>query len=123
MEGPLRSVFGYGCLAMLLLYTTLEINTLLEAFVPGLRGGGISVYWGLFALSLVSVGLVKRVRPLRMVGLAMFTLVAGKVFLSDLAQLDPVYRIIAFILLGIVLIAGAFAYLKFEDRFNTGDTE
>ncbi len=123
MVGPLRNVFGYGALAMLLLYTTLEINTLLEAFIPGLRGGGISVYWGLFALSLVSAGLMKRVRPLRMMGLAMFTLVAGKVFVSDLSQLDPVYRIVAFILLGIVLIAGAFAYLKFEDRFQTGASE
>lgn len=122
-EKTLRNLFGYGALAMWLLYSSLELTTLLDTFVPGFRGGGLSVYWGLFALTIVSTGLLKRVRPLRMVGLAMFSLVAAKVFFSDLSQLDPVYRIVAFIVLGIVLIAGAFAYVKCEDLFKTGESE
>ena len=40
------------------------------------------------------------------------------VILSDLQNLDPLYRIIAFILLGIVLLAGAFVYIKFESRLS-----
>jgi uncharacterized membrane protein len=115
----LRNFFGYGALALLLLYTTLEVNSVLSAFVPGLRAGGISVFWGLFALGLVTGGLFKRLRSLRILGLALFSLVALKVFLSDLVLLDPVYKIVAFILLGVVLIAGAYAYLRFEDRFQT----
>jgi uncharacterized membrane protein len=95
----------------------LEVNSLLAVFVPGLRSGGLSVFWGLFALSLVSAGLFKRFRPLRLIGLAMFMWVAIKVFFHDLASLDPIYKIVAFILLGIVILAGAYAYLRFQDRF------
>jgi hypothetical protein len=113
----LRQFFGYLALFSLWLYSTLEVNSLLAVFVPGLRSGGLSVFWGLFALSLVSAGLFKRFRPLRLIGLAMFMWVAIKVFFHDLASLDPIYKIVAFILLGIVILAGAYAYLRFQDRF------
>ena len=114
-----RQLFGYGALALLLVYTTLEVNSFFAHFVPGLRAGALSVYWAIFALALVTGGLVKRVRPLRLAGLTLFSLVALKVFLSDLAQLDPIYKIVAFTLLGAVLLAGAFVYLRFQDRFLT----
>ncbi len=114
-----RQVFGYVAIALLLVYTTLEVNSFFAHFVPGLRAGALSVYWALYALALVTGGLVKRVRPLRLTGLALFTLVALKVFLADLAQLDPIYKIVAFTLLGAVLLAGAFVYLRFQDRFLT----
>jgi uncharacterized membrane protein len=115
-----RQMFGYGSLALLLVYTTLEVNSFFAHFVPGLRAGALSVYWATFALALITGGLVKRVRPLRLAGLALFSLVALKVFLADLAQLDPIYKIVAFTLLGAVLLAGAFVYLRFQDRFLTG---
>lgn len=116
-------LFGYSALALLLLYTTFEVNTCLEHFLPGMRSGGISVFWGLFALGLVTGGLVYRVRPLRLAGLAFFSFVVLKIFFSDLAQLDPLYKIIAFTLLGIVLLTGAFVYLRFEDRFRETQAE
>ena len=115
--------FGYSSLLLLLAYTTLELNTFLHHYLPGMRAGGISVFWGLFALGLVTGGLIYRVKPLRYCGLAFFSIVVMKVFFSDLAQLDPLYKIIAFTLLGIVLLAGAFVYLRFEDRFRDSDTE
>lgn len=113
-----RNLFGYASLALLWIYTTLEIHSLLAAFVPGLRSGGLSVFWGAFALCLVSVGLVKRFRPLRFLGLGLFSFVAVKVFFIDLASLDPLYKIVAFILLGMVLLGAAFVYLRFQDRFS-----
>ena len=45
-------------------------------------------------------------------------MVVSKVFLVDLATLDSFYRIIAFIVLGIVVLAGSFVYLKFRDSFT-----
>ncbi len=113
----LRNFFGYAALANLWLFSTFEVNSLLGSYVPGLRSGGLSVFWGLFALGLVSAGLFKRHRPLRFLGLAQFTWVAFKVFFHDLASLDPIYKIVAFILLGVVLLAGAYVYLRFQDRF------
>lgn len=122
-DRKIGSFFGYSSLVLLLLYTTFEVNSFLEHFLKGMRAGGISVFWGLFALGLVTGGLVYRVRPLRLAGLAFFSLVVLKIFFSDLAQLDPFYKIIAFTLLGVVLLAGASVYLRFEDRFRETETE
>ena len=115
----MRNIFGYGSIILLLVYTSMELNSIMHHFVPGLRAGGISVFWALYALGLITGGLVKRIRPIRFSGLALFTLVAFKVFFSDLSKLDPLYKIVAFTLLGIVLLAGAFVYLRFQDRFNS----
>ncbi len=122
-ERKAASFFGYSSLVLLLIYTTFEVNTFLHHYLPGMRAGGISVFWGLFALGLVTGGLRYRVKPLRFTGLAFFSIVVIKIFFSDLAQLDPLYKIIAFTLLGMVLLAGAFVYLRFEDRFRETETE
>ncbi|WFB37252.1 DUF2339 domain-containing protein [Kiritimatiellota bacterium B12222] len=113
-------LFGYAALGYFWMYSTFEVNSILGRYVPGLASGGLSVFWGLFALCLVSVGLLKRYRPLRIMGLVMFVWVALKVFFHDLASLDPLYKIVAFILLGVVLLLGAYVYMRFQDRFNLG---
>lgn len=119
----LGRLFGYGAIVLLFAYATLELNSFFACFVPGLRAGGLSVFWGLFALGLVLAGILRSLKGLRFAGLALFCLVALKVFLSDFAHLEPVYRIVAFILLGVVLLAGAFVYLKFQDRFELSGDE
>ena len=110
--------FGYGSIVLFFVYTSFEMNSFFAHFVPLLRPGAISVYWGLFGLGLITAGLLRTMRPLRLAGLALFAVVAVKVFFWDLAHLSPIYRIVAFILLGIVLLAGAFVYLRFQDRFT-----
>lgn len=116
---PLGLVAGYASLALLFLYLTLELNTLLSHFLPDSRAGGITLLWAAYALVLLIVGLQRTVRSLRFIGLAIFVVVVAKVFLSDLANLDPFYRIIAFIVLGLILLGAAFIYLKFRQRFQT----
>jgi uncharacterized membrane protein len=119
----MRNFFGYSSIILLLVYTSLELNSIMFHFVPGLRAGGISVFWALYALGLITGGLIKRTRPIRFSGLALFSFVAIKVFFSDLSKLDPLYKIVAFTLLGIVILAGAFVYLRFQDRFDSKNTD
>ena len=45
-------VFGATALALLFVFTTLETNTFLWHYVPGLRAGGVSILWSIFALAL-----------------------------------------------------------------------
>jgi len=115
----LRLTFGWGSVVMLFIFTTLELNTFLYHFVPGLRSGGISILWTLFALSLILSGIRKNLRVLRLVGLSLFLIVAGKIFVVDLARLDQLYRIVAFILLGVLVLCGSFLYLKYRGNFST----
>jgi uncharacterized membrane protein len=104
-------------LGLAFVFLTLELNTFLSQFVPALRSGGISILWSLFALGLIIAGIHRSAGALRFTGLGLFTVVGFKVFLSDLASLDQFYRIIAFILLGVLTLTGAFLYLKYRQTF------
>jgi uncharacterized membrane protein len=113
-----RRFLGFASLTMLFNYLTLEVNTFLHEYVPGMQSGGVSILWSLFALVLIFRGIARNVATVRYLGLALFAIVAWKVFFVDLAQLDQFYRIVAFILLGILTLVGSFAYLKYRDNFT-----
>ena len=116
-------VMGVSALCTMFLYTTLELNTFLYHFVEPFRSGGISILWSIFAWSMLWAGIHRRIRPLRYAGLCLFTVVAAKMFFVDLARLDQLYRIIAFIVLGIVVTSGSFLYLRSRSSFATDSPE
>jgi uncharacterized membrane protein len=116
-------IFGYTGLASIFLYSSLEIWTGLSRFLPEFRMGGISIFWSLFAIALLLAGILKGRAALRGVGLVLLAGTILKVFFVDLAGLDQLYRIIAFIVLGIVVLVGSFLYFKFSSRFETASAE
>jgi len=116
----IRMGMGLAAIGMLFVYTTLEVNTLLANFVPGLRAGGVSILWTVFALSLLVSGISKDEKLLRYLGLTLFAIASWKVFFVDLASLDQFYRIFAFIILGIMVTCGSFLYLRSRGSFVTG---
>jgi uncharacterized membrane protein len=103
--------------ALLFCFLSLELNSLLYQFVPGLRSGGVSILWSVFALSSVFAGIKRQVSALRLVGLLLFALVTWKVFFIDLARLEQIYRIVAFIILGLLALGGAFFYMRYQQTF------
>ncbi len=110
--------FGYTALALLWLYTTLELSTLLKWRLPAFQAGGVSILWTVFALGLIVGGIWKSVRPIRFAGLLLFVIVVAKVFLVDLRHMPSVYRVIAFMAVGGLLLLGAFAYLRASRKFT-----
>jgi uncharacterized membrane protein len=44
--------------------------------------------------------------------------VVAKVFLVDLAGMPTMYRVIAFMVVGLFLLASAFAYMRASSSFN-----
>lgn len=118
-----RTAIGAAGLAMLFVYLTLEVNSFLRTYSDGLRAGGVSIVWALFALALILRGIAKNVASLRYVGLGLFAIVSAKVFFHDLATLHDFWRIVAFIVLGVLLLAGSFVYLKYREKFAVGDRE
>ncbi|MDB4622638.1 DUF2339 domain-containing protein [Akkermansiaceae bacterium] len=112
-------IFAFASLAGLFGYLSLEVWTALNQFVPGLRMGGLSIFWAIFALSILLAGISKSQAELRGIGLTLFTAVILKVFVIDLAGLDQIFRIISFIILGLVILFGSFLYLKYRHRFLT----
>ncbi|MCY2992638.1 MAG: DUF2339 domain-containing protein [Planctomycetota bacterium] len=114
-----RLLSGYTALVLLFLFLSLEVNTFLGCYVSGLRAGGVSILWSLFAIGCLLAGIWQDLRALRFVALGLFAVVGGKVFFSDLARLDPLYKIIAFAILGMLVLSGSFIYLKYRSTFAT----
>jgi uncharacterized membrane protein len=116
-------LFGAAAIALLFVFTTLEVNTSLYHYVPGMQAGGVSILWSIFALSLVTAGIWRDARAIRYVGLALFAVVAVKVLLLDLSHLEQIYRIIAFIVLGVMVLSGSFVYLKYRPMLAAAGKE
>ncbi len=112
-------VLGCAALALLFVFLSLEVNTFLGHYVEGLRPGGVSILWSLFAVGTLLGGIWKNVPGLRYVALVLFAVVAWKVFFFDLAHLDQIYRIVAFAVLGLLVLSGSFIYLKYRHTFLT----
>ena len=72
----------------------------------------LSGFWGALGFAAIVVGLVRRRQALRLGGLGLLALAVGKVFLVDLAQLDSIWRVGSFLAIGLLLLAGAFAYQR-----------
>lgn len=111
------AVMAVVALLVLFLYLTAEVNTVVRHYVPGLRSGGISVFWSVYALALVVEGIRRALRPARLTGLVLFAVVGLKVFFVDLGHLSPIYRMLALIVMGLITLIGTFIYLRNAERF------
>jgi uncharacterized membrane protein len=72
----------------------------------------LSAFWTMLGVALLLAGLLRDRRPLRLAGLGLLGLAAGKVFVVDLAKLESVWRVGSFLALGLLLLAAAFAYQR-----------
>lgn len=76
-------------------------------------GYGITIAWAVEGLVVVLAGFLLAGSKARLAGLAVLALVVGRVFFVDMASLDVVYRIVTFIVVGLLLLAASFLYVEF----------
>ncbi|MDD3886583.1 MAG: DUF2339 domain-containing protein, partial [Victivallaceae bacterium] len=111
-----RVFFSAAALALLFVMLTFEVNLGLKINFPAARQGAVSVLWAGYALTLIAVGF-RRLNPvLRWVGLALFLVTVGKVFIYDLETVKALFRVGALMIFGLLLLGGAFTYIKLKDR-------
>jgi len=82
----------------------------------------LSAFWSVSGVAAFVYGLVRAQRTTRMAGLSLLGLAVVKVFLFDLAQLESIYRVLSFLALGLLLLAGAFAYQRLQVTEEESDT-
>lgn len=82
-------------------------------------GGLLTVAWGAEAALLLLAGLLLRDQGLRVFSLSLFSICIMKVFIYDLGVLSTPYRILSFVLLGILLVAVSWFYTRFRGRVAT----
>ena len=80
----------------------------------------LSAFWSATGLAAVVYGLVRDDKRFRLGGLALLGLAAAKVVVYDLKELDEIYRVLSFIALGLLLLAGAFAYQRIRKVGESG---
>lgn len=78
----------------------------------------LSVWWLVYAVVLAVVGGFKKFRIFRRGSVLLFGLVVLKVFLYDVQALTLGYRIVSFILLGVILLSLAFFYQSHKERLH-----
>jgi uncharacterized membrane protein len=74
----------------------------------------LTVLWAVYAVILLVIGIVKRWRLVRLGALALLAISIIKVFVYDVFALERVYRIVAFVGLGLLLIISAYLYQRYS---------
>lgn len=75
----------------------------------------ITASWSVLAFIVLGFGFVLRERTYRLLGLAILSAAIARLFIIDVWQLETIYRILSFLVLGIVLLALGFLYNRFAD--------
>jgi uncharacterized membrane protein len=79
----------------------------------------VSAFWSLLGLGLLWAGLRRDERAWRLAGVGLLTVAVGKVFFYEMAALGAEYRVISFVVLGLLLLAGAYAYQRMRRSVRT----
>ena len=75
---------------------------------------GLSLLWAVYAAVLIVLGVIRRWRWVRLAGLALLAVPVVKLFAYDSQTLEQEYRVIAFIALGLILLAGGLLYQRYS---------
>jgi len=97
----------------------IQVNATSER-VKALRSSkdtAITIFWAFYATLLLVIGFMRRVRAVRLFGLAFFFVTAIKVFI-DVYDMGQIYRIISFIVFGLIAVSGSFLYAKYKHRIK-----
>ncbi len=76
----------------------------------------MTLWWVLLGVATLALGRSTNVRPLKRLALFFLGLGIIKAFLYDVWALDMVYRIVAFIVLGIILLSLSFVYNRDKEK-------
>ena len=79
----------------------------------------LTISWSLLAFTVLAAGFMLRERLYRQLALALFGLAVGRVFVIDVWKFETIYRILSFLILGIMLIVVSFVYNRYGDRLRT----
>ena len=102
-----------GAIAAVYLGSVLIVDTLGVDSAGEVRQAGqvwLSAFWTVTGLAAVVFGLVRRRGSVRLAGLTLLGAAIVKVWTYDLAELEELARVLSFVGLGLLLLAGAFAY-------------
>jgi uncharacterized membrane protein len=114
-DAPDRAVAMASSLVLAQFVTLALFTSEIHAYWPFREGHlarelMLSVTWGLYATTLIVVGLRRQYAPIRYFAMVVFGITILKVFASDMAELERIYRVSSVIGLGILLLLTSYLY-------------
>jgi uncharacterized membrane protein len=73
----------------------------------------VTMSWSVLAALVLAAGFALRERPYRLLGLGILAAAVARIFLIDVWELETVYRIVSFLVLGALLVASGFLYNRY----------
>jgi uncharacterized membrane protein len=104
---------------VLFIALTIETSSFFYDYLLQARFAATSVLWTLFSVVLMLIGFRMNSAAVRKISFGLFLFVALKVFLFDMSNFSTPYRIISFIILGLVLVCTSYLYYRYKDRIIT----
>jgi uncharacterized membrane protein len=83
----------------------------------------LPIIWSICSLLLMLLGMRNRIKTLRIISLALFSLTILKLFVYDISNVGQGGKIAAFIILGVILLIVSFMYQKIKGLFVDNDTK
>jgi uncharacterized membrane protein len=75
---------------------------------------GFTAIWGIYSFMLIAYGIFKKNQVIRITAIALFGITLVKLIIFDTWDLSTGYKVIAYMLLGVILLIVAFLYQKFK---------
>jgi uncharacterized membrane protein len=76
----------------------------------------LTIFWGVFALGLIVIGIWKSKKHLRVAAIVLFSITLLKLVFYDLVNMSTLSKTAVFVLLGILLLIISFLYNKFKGK-------
>ena len=78
----------------------------------------LTALWGVYGATVLVAGFFGGWRPVRLAGLGLLGVPVAKLFLVDSFQLEDVFKVAAFIIMGGILLAGGYLYQRHNTAFK-----
>jgi len=78
----------------------------------------LTIFWGVYALIIVSAGIKYDKKHLRIGAILLLGITLAKLFFFDLTELDAIAKTVVFVALGILLLLASFLYNKFKGEME-----
>lgn len=116
--GDLRALTAWwsGIVALLLAFvaSSAEVARLASALVEDRTAqlASLTVWWSVFACAMIVGGFRLRAAPVRHAGLGLLAIAAGKAVVVDLSAVEPAWRVVSFLGVGLLMLGVAAGYAR-----------
>ena len=108
---------------LLFIVLNIEVTGFFFEYISQARSAAISILWTIFSIVTIIFGFLYNQSALRKTAIGLFVITMIKVFLWDMSNVSTPYRIISFLVLGLMLISASYLYHRFKDLILPTDSK